>query len=49
MQTAIAKLGELVAREPLGSFHPRRCRLASAEMSRNRLSKSNDLIEGAMM
>jgi hypothetical protein len=34
---------------PLISFRPRRCGLVSAEMPRNRLSKGNDLIEGAMM
>jgi hypothetical protein len=42
-------LSELVAGGPLISFHPRRCGLASAEMPRNRLSKGNDLIEGAMI
>jgi len=31
------------------SFTPRRCGLASVEMPRNRLSKGNDLIEGAMI
>jgi hypothetical protein len=31
------------------SLFPRRCGLASAEMPRNRLSKGNHLIEGAMM
>jgi hypothetical protein len=30
-------------------FHPKTLRLASVEMPRNRLSKGNDLIEGAMI
>jgi hypothetical protein len=34
---------------PLISFRSRCCGLASAETPRNRLSKGNDLIEGAMM
>jgi hypothetical protein len=48
METAIAKLGEVVARAA-EFLSPKTLRLASAEMSRNRLSKSNDLIERAMM
>jgi hypothetical protein len=42
-------LSELVARGPLISLHPNSFGLASAEMPRNRLSKGNDLIEGAMI
>jgi hypothetical protein len=38
-------LSQLVARWPLSSSQE----VASAEKPRNRLSKGNDLIEGAMM